>query len=141
MKIFGEPEPDKHYPHRPGAYGILFDKDRIAVVEEYGKFFLPGGGIEESEDPEAALRREFLEETGLHPQTVHFMCQTGEYLNMLNGKHFFIISNFFYATAYQIMGPPAEEGHILIWKDPQSAISSLLRPGQRWAVKEALSYK
>jgi 8-oxo-dGTP diphosphatase len=57
---------------RVAVYGICTEEDRVLLVRaaKYltvaGLWFLPGGGIDHGEDPPAALRREFNEETGLH---------------------------------------------------------------------------
>lgn len=53
-----------------GAYGICIVKDHVLLIRKArgpytGLLDLPGGGIEFGEEPEAALRREFVEETGI----------------------------------------------------------------------------
>lgn len=58
---------------RFGAYGVCLDGSRILLTlwagdPEAGKWTLPGGGIHFGEHPEAALAREFYEETGLEPE-------------------------------------------------------------------------
>jgi 8-oxo-dGTP diphosphatase len=57
---------------RVSVYGICEDRaGRVLLVRAAsyltvaGRWFLPGGGIDHGEDPVAALRREFSEETGL----------------------------------------------------------------------------
>ena len=53
------------------VYGICEKEGQVLLVRAAsyltvaGRWFLPGGGINHGEDPEAALRREFNEETGL----------------------------------------------------------------------------
>lgn len=58
-----------HRRQRVAAYAVLTDaQDRVLLVkaapEDSGRWFLPGGGVEFGEDPEAGLRREVEEETG-----------------------------------------------------------------------------
>jgi len=51
---------------RPSAYAFLQDRaGRLAVVRAIDGVFLPGGGLEDGETPEAAVGREALEECGL----------------------------------------------------------------------------
>ncbi len=57
---------------RVAVYGICTDRtDRILLVRASamltvaGRWFLPGGGLEHGEQPQAGLAREFSEETGL----------------------------------------------------------------------------
>lgn len=85
----GATDPDATYPdggagvsrrRRIGAYGLAVDDDRgvllIRVREGYpgaGRWTLPGGGLEHGEHPHDGLRREYLEETGLH-------CELGDFL-------------------------------------------------------------
>ncbi|MET1060264.1 MAG: NUDIX domain-containing protein [Nocardioides sp.] len=54
---------------RVAAYAVVTDEhDRVLLVlsgpDDGDRWFLPGGGVEFGEDPEAALRREVMEETG-----------------------------------------------------------------------------
>ena len=57
---------------RVGAYAVVIDAtDRMLLVRARGsgddpeRWWLPGGGLEFGEDPEAAVLRELAEETGL----------------------------------------------------------------------------
>ena len=61
---------------RPSVYGVLRKDNEILVQRNplLSGFNLPGGGIELGEDEKTALKREFLEETGL-------MIQVGEILD------------------------------------------------------------
>jgi 8-oxo-dGTP diphosphatase len=52
-----------------GAYGICIVEGEVLLIRKLrgpyiGLLDLPGGGIEFGEEPEAAVRREFIEETG-----------------------------------------------------------------------------
>ena len=54
-----------------GSYGILIKNDEIALVKKArggykGKLDLPGGGIEHTELPVEALKREIMEEVGIN---------------------------------------------------------------------------
>ena len=54
-----------------GAYGIVIKNHKILLIKKVtgpydGKLDLPGGTIEFQERPEDALKREFLEETGIN---------------------------------------------------------------------------
>lgn len=53
-----------------GAYGIFINQERVLLIKKSrgaykGMYDLPGGKIEFGEKIEAALKREFIEETGI----------------------------------------------------------------------------
>jgi len=55
IKVFGERNEDTEYKRRPAVYGLMFNepKDKIAVIQiSDGKYFHPGGGIENNETHE-----------------------------------------------------------------------------------------
>ena len=55
---------------RPSAYGIVVKDDKILLTKQYGKYEVPGGGVDLGEAPEDAVVREVKEETGIdvaHP--------------------------------------------------------------------------
>lgn len=82
---------------RVAAYGVVRDSSaRVLLVQASeqsnvpGTWFLPGGGVEHGEHPEATVVREFEEETGIRVQIDHLLCvdsdvsnldQTGEILH------------------------------------------------------------
>ncbi|WP_282942037.1 NUDIX hydrolase [Paenibacillus sp. RC67] len=53
-----------------GVYGVLIRNEQILLIQKArgphkGKWDLPGGSIEFGEEPYTALKREFVEETGI----------------------------------------------------------------------------
>lgn len=73
---------------RVAAYGLLLRDEKMLLCRLSGKvgmnpgfWTLPGGGIDFGEDPEAAVVREFKEETGLSVEvnqlvTVNSLCDS-----------------------------------------------------------------
>lgn len=50
---------------RPSAYGIILKDNSVLLSKQFGKYDLPGGGIDLGEDVKAAVVREVKEETGI----------------------------------------------------------------------------
>ena len=80
---------------RLSSRGIVVREDgKIAVFYKTNKneCKLPGGGIENKENPEEAFKREVLEETGCIVEIIEKLCITEEYKYQTNFKQ---ISNVF----------------------------------------------
>ena len=74
---------------RLAARGIVVrDDGKIAVFNKSNKneYKLPGGGMEEDENPEEAFKREVLEETGCIIEITHILGTTEEYKAQSNFK-------------------------------------------------------
>ncbi|MGG4166460.1 NUDIX hydrolase [Rossellomorea vietnamensis] len=61
---------DKKYHRAFGVYGIYIEDGKLLVIHKgagpyINRFDLPGGSLEEGESLAEAMRREFLEETGI----------------------------------------------------------------------------
>lgn len=135
---FGERVSNEVYRPRQGAYGVLLRDGRIAVVQVgYTKFTydLPGGGIDEGETPEAALKREYLEETGLEVRVGQLLAEFNHYMVHDDGTPY---NN--HARVYEVEfvrdRPDAkvEDDHELIWLPPLEVIKRLKREGYGWAM-------
>ena len=60
----------KVYNKHVGAYGIIIHNGKVVLITKsrggyLGKLDFPGGGVEHTETPQEALRREVMEEAGL----------------------------------------------------------------------------
>jgi 8-oxo-dGTP diphosphatase len=63
----------EHYRHSVSVTGVIIDEqDRVLVVQrrDDAKWELPGGILERQESVEDGMRREVLEETGMHVEPV-----------------------------------------------------------------------
>lgn len=67
---------------RPSVYGLMFKGNKVLLSRQWDGYDFPGGGVEISETVDAALRREFFEETGLKIARVGIVdAQTSFYFN------------------------------------------------------------
>ncbi len=79
---FGTRVPGQIYRPRPGAYGVVRDAaGRVAVVHAPNGCFLPGGGIDGSENPIDALSREIREECGFQAGIGSLIGQANEFVS------------------------------------------------------------
>lgn len=121
------------------VYGLLIHEDRILLSKEnikgdiYTKF--PGGGLEFGEGIIECLKREFMEEVGIHlQQTEHFYTSEGYFPSAFHTPPKQVISIYYKVWTEQLdkirTGNPAhehlltsDEDQILYWAD----LKNLLR--------------
>jgi 8-oxo-dGTP pyrophosphatase MutT (NUDIX family) len=119
---------------RDSARSIILSQGKVAMVysQKYDYYKFPGGGIEQGEEPEKAMIRETLEETGLivKPDSIRefglvHRIQKSDW----DENQCFIQDNYYYFCQVEDHILPqnldayeAEEGHILHFIDPREAI-------------------
>jgi len=59
---------------RPSVYGILIEDGKVLLSKQWDGYDFPGGGVNMNETLEEALKREFIEETGLEIEIGKVMC-------------------------------------------------------------------
>jgi 8-oxo-dGTP pyrophosphatase MutT (NUDIX family) len=81
IQQFGKAEKDLRYTDRLGAYALIRrEGGLIAAVENaYGNLHLPGGGVDEGEILEEALKREIMEEMGREVYSISFAGEAKQY--------------------------------------------------------------
>ena len=113
---------------RLGARGIVIREDgKIAIFNKSNKneYKLPGGGIEDDENPEEAFKREVLEETGCKVEIIKELGTTEEYKSLDNFKQ---ISYVFVGKVLEdtrqlnVTQKEKDEGAKLVWKTPENAL-------------------
>jgi len=121
----------EHYRLRKSARAILLnDRGEMATqhLQNYAYHKLPGGGIEDGESPEEALKREVLEEVGCHCEIIKPIGITIEYRNKYNMLH---ISYAYVAKVVGDIGTPAleegeiEEGQTTLWLPPDEVLAKM----------------
>ena len=113
---------------RLGARGIVIrDDGKIAIFNKANKneYKLPGGGIENNENPEKAFKREVLEETGCVVEIVDKLGITEEYKGQTNFKQ---VSKVFVGKVIEdtqqlnVTQKEKDEGARLLWETPEKAL-------------------
>ncbi len=137
-KEFGEKKEGVVYARRPGAYAVFVENGKVAVVDVAGKYFLPGGGVDEGELPEAALRRELQEELGWKIGEVEELGNALDHCFSEKANAYITKEEtFFTATRTGEAGHVEEEDHKILWLPPNEAQPRMFHPGQAWAISRA----
>lgn len=135
VKEFGEKKDGVMYAPRPGAYAVLIENGKVAVVEVNGKYFLPGGGIDEGELPEAALRRELKEELGWTLGGAKRLGEAADYCFSEKADAYIKKEEiFFLITRSGATGSAEEADHRIVWLTSDEARPRMFHPGQAWAI-------
>ena len=137
MKILQEIHPSdvgidnekrENYKTRKTARAVVFrDDKKIAILfisrDNYHK--LPGGEIEENEDPKRGVLREVLEETGANIEVMKEIGSIAEYkdrMGILQISHCFTAKTIGKAGKPQFNKKEADSGYKLKWLKPKEAI-------------------
>ncbi len=118
--------PTYDHPENLRVYGILLRNGRVLIAAEYvadvfcWKF--PGGGVEDTESAEEALRREYREETGLEIAIGALLHAPGTLFSPWSRKNY---TPMYWRVAAdgEVVVPPHEPVEIG-FRDPQEAIKS-----------------
>lgn len=139
---FGEKEEGIEYIWRPAVYCLMFNnqKNKMAIIQTGdGKYFLPGGGIENNETHKECLKREALEEMGMDIEVGYFVGCARRYFYSTNEDKYYLSEGHFYICDIgKKISKPIEVDHNLKWMEPFEAKENLFHEHQSWAVYEAL---
>lgn len=139
MKQFGKKRAGLTYKDRPGAYAVIADRGKIAVMKNPQGYYLPGGGTD-GEAPETALAREILEEAGMGVAILREIGMAAQFCLSDCRTYGFNKLGTFYAAAFtEKLAEPVEHDHELLWLPPTAARAKLTLGFQKWALDEALN--
>lgn len=137
---FGVREPGREYRDRPAAFGIVERGGKIALVrvdkpKHPAWRDLPGGALDPGETPEAAVVREYGEETGLEVAIGRAFAAADQYFVNTDGEAFDNRATFF---TLELRGQDErlkiEDDHTLVWVEPHEALATLRHEAHAWAV-------
>ncbi|MFC1640733.1 NUDIX domain-containing protein [Patescibacteria group bacterium] len=136
---FGE-KPKGKWEDRKSVYAIVLDDgEKLLVLKVRGVFHLPGGGIEEDEDPEEAVVREAMEEAGATITSTNFIGRANQFFPDHNLNK---VGTFYSAKLVEYkpdLSP--EDDHQPEWIDTQVFMDGPVASFQKWAVQKYLKEK
>lgn len=139
MLEFGEKLAAQDYRPRPGSYAVILDgAGRVALMRTLKGLFLPGGGADPGETPDAALRREMREEFGGEVAEARPLGCAVEYVHAPGEGYFAKECSFFRVDLSLCPERAGEADHELVWVDAAFAMDRLVHRSQAWAVSQAV---
>lgn len=136
IRRFGQPrKTGVKYTRRPGAYALLPLGESLLLThqgEPWPEFQLPGGGIDQGENPIEALHREIFEETGW---SVSRPRRVGAFRRFTYMPEYDMwaekICTIYVARPVRKIAPPTEPAHTAVWVPIAQAHQILGNAGDR----------
>jgi 8-oxo-dGTP diphosphatase len=119
-----------NYATRIASRGIVADGESIALlnVSKLAFYKLPGGGVEESETPEIAFKREIMEEVGCDCNISYSLGEIVEYrdgFKLKQTSHIFVSDLVGQVGSNHLEPDELAEGFEVMWVTPIEAIRLL----------------
>ena len=138
-KIFGTKE-NASYSDREGAYFIVIKENRIGVIKTPKGYFLLGGGIDEGESHEQALKRECLEEAGYTVNIKQKLCSAETYTKHPKIGYFHPIQTYYIGELIEKVQVPIESDHEFMWVEYEQLKGKMFAEMQNWAIEQAKNF-
>lgn len=136
VPTFGIRRPGVHYRVRPSAYAVVPDPDgALAVLRTPLGWFLPGGGRDEGEAPEATVVREGVEEAGLRLVPERVLGEATEWVHAAGDDAGWEKRSTFLLARVTGTATAVEPDHVLEWIPAAEAALVLTPPTHRWIVE------
>ena len=136
-------KPGQRYGLRPGVYAVLLQGDQILTTFQANpvpEYQLPGGGIDQGEQPIAALHREVMEETGWSIATP---VRLGAFRRFAYMPEYDLwaekLCTVYLARPARRLSAPTEPGHTAIWMAAKDAAEVLGNDGDRHFLLHAVN--
>lgn len=144
MKRIGKKIENTIYNKRPGAYVIIEsdEDDKIAIATDaVGVYFFLGGGIEENETPEDALKREVIEESGYSLKNIILFDKVASWCYSETRGYMDVEATIYIANFDKKVAKPIEEDHEIIWVNPLEYKNKLYHEYQRYILNKYILIK
>lgn len=144
MKRIGKKIESVMYNKRPGAYVIIErdEDDKIAIATDaIDVYFFLGGGIEENEIAEDALKREVIEESGYSLKNLKFFDKVKSWCHSEVNGYMDVEATIYIANFDKIIAKPIEEDHKIIWVNPYEYKDKLYHEYQRYILNKYILTK
>jgi len=136
QKVFGDFDPNIEYLDRPAVYAVVLSAvDNVAVVKGKGRYFLPGGGLNNDETEEQALTREIREEIARDLRIISEIGRATQYFYAdADNCNYKMDAVFFLATLKdEMLDNPESE---LNWLSPADASQLFYHQCHAWAINQ-----
>jgi 8-oxo-dGTP diphosphatase len=95
---------------RPSVYGIVIKDNKILLSKQFGKYDLPGGGLDLGEELEKGVIREVKEETGIDVKSPKLMGVENSFFQSSHAKNESYQSLLFYYLCDYVGGNLSTDG-------------------------------
>ena len=118
------------FKSRVAARAIIFDRDKVALihVKEHDYYMLPGGGLQDNENPPVGLIREVAEELGCVIEITYEVGSIEVYFDRWSTKQtdYCYVAKRVGETERTPTDFELEEGHDVIWVDSLQAAKKIV---------------